>query len=312
MRIAGDEALGRALVAAGGEALRHAHLMSHDLSERPPLPDPPGYRLTDVDRPAADLMDAFRAAYPPGHSITATRPYEHALATLDDYLSGRAFGPLLRGSGLAVDRDGAVAGGHPDRHAARRPAAQRTVADRAVPAPRAPRRRPRAARARPRARRRPALGLLVTEGNPAGGYTTRSASGSCIPRCGADLTRNARSSAATRPGSSANGQCPLSGRTTQTSALRERLALALGAGGRTGTGRARPRARARARSSGAQHAPRPLAGADRRPTGRARSTARRVAASKSSYMRSTNSAGRPRGLPSPQQHPEARAAWSWP
>ena len=35
MRIAGDEALGRELVAAGGEPLRHAHLMSHDLVRAP-------------------------------------------------------------------------------------------------------------------------------------------------------------------------------------------------------------------------------------------------------------------------------------
>ena len=80
MRIAGDEPLGRELVAAGGEQLRHAHLMSHDLSVRPSLPDLPGYRLTDVDRPAADLMDAFLAAYPPGHPDHRGEPYERALA----------------------------------------------------------------------------------------------------------------------------------------------------------------------------------------------------------------------------------------
>src|SRR5918994_753766 len=53
MRVAGDEALGLALVAAGGKALRYGHLLSHGLAERPEWREPPGYRLTDVDRPAA-------------------------------------------------------------------------------------------------------------------------------------------------------------------------------------------------------------------------------------------------------------------
>jgi GNAT superfamily N-acetyltransferase len=110
MRIAGDEPLGLELVAAGGRALRHAHLMSHDLAERPALPEPAGYRLTDVDRPAADLMDAFRAAYAPGHPDHRDEPYERALAAIDDYVRGGEFGPLRRGSWLAVAPDGAVVG----------------------------------------------------------------------------------------------------------------------------------------------------------------------------------------------------------
>ena len=35
MRVAGSEALGRALVAAGAAPARHAHVYSHDLRERP-------------------------------------------------------------------------------------------------------------------------------------------------------------------------------------------------------------------------------------------------------------------------------------
>lgn len=110
MRIAGDEALGRALIAAGGRVLRHAHLMSHDLAERPEWHEPAGYRLTDVDRPAADLVDAFRAAYPPGHLDHREESGEQVLTLLDGYLQGREFGPLLRGSGLAVVPDGPVVG----------------------------------------------------------------------------------------------------------------------------------------------------------------------------------------------------------
>jgi GNAT superfamily N-acetyltransferase len=167
MRIAGDEAVGRELVAAGGKALRHAHLMSHDLSERPADPELPGYRLTDVDRPAADLMDAFQAAYPPGHPDHRVEPYEQALRTIDGYLEGREFGGLLRGSGLAVAPDGAVAGailigtlpGDPPlngpwiievfRHPAH-PGVGRALLERALAIADVP-----------------ALGLMVTEGNPA-------------------------------------------------------------------------------------------------------------------------------------------------
>jgi GNAT superfamily N-acetyltransferase len=106
MRIAGDEALGRELIAAGGKATRHAHLMSHDLAERPGWHVPTGYRLTEVDRPAGDLMDAYLAAFPPGHVDHRPNPR----GDLENDLAGVEFGPLLRGSGLAVDEDGAVAG----------------------------------------------------------------------------------------------------------------------------------------------------------------------------------------------------------
>jgi ribosomal protein S18 acetylase RimI-like enzyme len=104
MRIAGDEALGRALIAAGGKATRHGHLMSHDLAERPVWSEPPGYRLTDVDRPAADLLDAYVAAFPPAHVDHRPEP----LADLEKDLAGAEFGPLLRGSGLAVRGDAVV------------------------------------------------------------------------------------------------------------------------------------------------------------------------------------------------------------
>jgi hypothetical protein len=163
MRIAGDEALGRALVAAGGRATRHAHLMSHDLAARPDWSDPPGHRLTDVDRAAADLMDAYRAAYPPGHVDHRPDPQ----IDLEKDLAGVEFGPLLPGSGLAVGEDGAVAGavllgtlpGDPPlngpwvielfRHPGHR-GVGRALLERALALVDGP-----------------ALGLMVTEGNPA-------------------------------------------------------------------------------------------------------------------------------------------------
>jgi GNAT superfamily N-acetyltransferase len=166
MRVAGDEPLGRALIAAGGRAVRHAHLMSHDLAERPERRGPPGYRLTDVDRPAVDLLDAYRAAYPPEHPDHRDEPPERSLADLESYLDGTAFGPLLRGSGLAVQGD-AVAGailvgtlpGDPPvngpwvielfRHPSHR-GVGRALLERALALADGP-----------------ALGLMVTEGNPA-------------------------------------------------------------------------------------------------------------------------------------------------
>ena len=172
MRIAGDEALGRALIAAGGKPLRHAHLMSRDLARDPApgqWPDAPGVRLTDVDRPAADLVDAFRAAYPPAHPDHREEPPERTLADLESWISGRDFGPLLAGSGLAVAPDGTVAGAilmgtlpgdppengpwvielfrHPDHRGIGRPLLERALALATVPV----------------------LGLIVTEGNPARG-----------------------------------------------------------------------------------------------------------------------------------------------
>ncbi len=169
MRIAADEELGRALVAAGGELTRHGHLMSRDLAERPAWREPPGYRLTDVDRPATDLLDAYVAAFASGHVDHRDQPPERALAELESHLAGREFGPLLKGSGLAIAPDGTVAGaillgvleGDPPlngpwlievfRHPAHR-GVGRSLVERALAITDAP-----------------GLGLMVTEGNPARG-----------------------------------------------------------------------------------------------------------------------------------------------
>jgi GNAT superfamily N-acetyltransferase len=166
MRIAGDEPLGKALIAAGGTTVRHGHLMSHDLVERPRSRGLPAYRLTDVDRPAADLVDAYRAAYPPGHPDHRDQPPERTHADLQGYLDGKGFGPLLRGSGLALHDDavvGAILLGtlpgdppldgpwvielfrHPDHRGVGRALLERALA----------------------LADGPALGLMVTEGNPA-------------------------------------------------------------------------------------------------------------------------------------------------
>jgi GNAT superfamily N-acetyltransferase len=103
-RIAGDEALGRALVAAGGRATRHGHLYSYDFARRPPSRSwsaPPGIRLTDIDRPAADLVAARLAAYQPDHPDRADIPEDNA-AELHELIYEGRFGPLRAGSGIAV------------------------------------------------------------------------------------------------------------------------------------------------------------------------------------------------------------------
>jgi GNAT superfamily N-acetyltransferase len=111
MKIAGDEALGRALIAAGGTKLRHGHLFSYDFRAQtpPPWEAPPGIRLTDVDRPVADMLASYQAAYPPDHPDHDFLPGDDA-EELEAVIVGERYGPLLRGSGLAVGEDGAVVG----------------------------------------------------------------------------------------------------------------------------------------------------------------------------------------------------------
>jgi GNAT superfamily N-acetyltransferase len=111
-RIAADEDLGRALLAAGGTKKRHGHLYSYDFRRTQPLSTwdtPTGIALTDIDRPAADLVPARMAAYPPDHPDAALVPEDHE-AELDQLVYGGQFGPLLAGSGIAVADGGAVAG----------------------------------------------------------------------------------------------------------------------------------------------------------------------------------------------------------
>jgi GNAT superfamily N-acetyltransferase len=113
MKIAGDEELGRTLIAAGGTKLRHGHLYSYDLRRNPPpktWDEPPGIRLTGIDRPVADMVPSREAAYPPGHPDHGAVP-EDMETELHHYIYGRQFGPLLPGSGLAVADDGTVVGG---------------------------------------------------------------------------------------------------------------------------------------------------------------------------------------------------------
>jgi hypothetical protein len=97
MRVGGPVALGRALVAAGARPLRHAHVYSHALEAVPP--EPPGLR--PLDRPAADLLGAYDAAFGPGHPDRTEPALLHLGALMAE--------GLLGASGIAVD-DGRVVG----------------------------------------------------------------------------------------------------------------------------------------------------------------------------------------------------------
>jgi GNAT superfamily N-acetyltransferase len=122
--VSGSEAVGLALVAAGARRRRHAHVFSRDLHADPPPPwrpvgIPDGVRITPLDRPAADLVDAWRAAFPAGHpDHLGGPPPAHVEEELTDQIAGRTLGPLLPCSGLAVSGDHRVVAGIivTDRH----------------------------------------------------------------------------------------------------------------------------------------------------------------------------------------------------
>lgn len=116
-RVSGEEPFGRLLVAAGARPKRDCHVMSRDLVRDPAPSDwlepslPAGTRLTPVDRPAIDLAPAVIAAFPPEHPDYADIPSpEHPEVELEELMSGRLLGPLLRCSALAVGEDGEVVG----------------------------------------------------------------------------------------------------------------------------------------------------------------------------------------------------------
>jgi GNAT superfamily N-acetyltransferase len=105
-RIAGDEALGRALVAAGGVPRRHAHVYTHDLRDLPPAPV--GFRLAPLDRPAEELAPVLDAAFPPDHPDLVGRERQDPLTEVRELLIDERFGPLLPSSGVALDEAGRV------------------------------------------------------------------------------------------------------------------------------------------------------------------------------------------------------------
>jgi len=174
MLVCGDEELGRALVAAGGRQGRHAHVFSRDLRAAPADASgapPAGLRIVPADRPASELVAAFRAAYKRDHPDFRAHPYpDDPALELAPLLDGRQVGPLMAASALAVDVAGAVVGAAlvnrapgdpPDSgpwltqlfRSTAHPGAGRALLERVL--------------AGLTAAGEPALGLAVTAGNPA-------------------------------------------------------------------------------------------------------------------------------------------------
>jgi GNAT superfamily N-acetyltransferase len=112
--VSGREDLGGRLLAAGGRRLRHAHNLSRDLRRDPAPPGwaETGYGVVPYDAvPAAEIFPAWRAAYP------STHPDHHATddaALLEQEfaptLSGELYGPLLPCGGLLLRENRVVAG----------------------------------------------------------------------------------------------------------------------------------------------------------------------------------------------------------
>jgi GNAT superfamily N-acetyltransferase len=112
--VSGDEDLGGRLLAAGGRRLRHAHIYSRDLRSEPAPPEwaETGYGVVACDAvPPEEVFAAWRGAYPPGHpdhnAGDDTAALERDLAPM---ISGTSYGPLLPCGGLLLRDDRVVAG----------------------------------------------------------------------------------------------------------------------------------------------------------------------------------------------------------
>jgi GNAT superfamily N-acetyltransferase len=107
-KVAGHVELGRALMELGARPSRHAHVHSRDL-RRDPAPaewaDAPG--IGPLDRTAAELVDIYAAAYPPSHiDWVYSGPPKDYEADLAGVLDGTIAGPRLDASRLALDATG--------------------------------------------------------------------------------------------------------------------------------------------------------------------------------------------------------------
>jgi GNAT superfamily N-acetyltransferase len=113
-KVAGDVALGEALVDLGARPTRHAHAHSRDLRRHPAGPaaaPPPGVTIGPLDRDAHALTPVYEAAYPPDHvDWTYTGPPPDYGKDLAGILDGEIAGPRLDVSRLALDAAGRPAG----------------------------------------------------------------------------------------------------------------------------------------------------------------------------------------------------------
>jgi predicted N-acetyltransferase YhbS len=115
-RVACSPALARELIAVGGRAGRHAHVMRRSLSSAVPAAWGhdvfPGVDIVPVDCTPAALAPAMLAAHPPDHPDFEAGEDElvNVVARLKRMFEGREAGPVLGCSRVAIDGDGRVRG----------------------------------------------------------------------------------------------------------------------------------------------------------------------------------------------------------
>ncbi|MFI0462939.1 GNAT family N-acetyltransferase [Saccharopolyspora sp. 5N102] len=109
---------GEALLRAGARLKRHAHAMRRDLRADPPPPEwaeltpAAPLRVVACDRPASELLPAWREAFPPEHPDRGSGDDQQVLVELlQPLLAGRVLGPVLGCSALVVDAGDRVAAG---------------------------------------------------------------------------------------------------------------------------------------------------------------------------------------------------------
>ncbi|MEU4117317.1 GNAT family N-acetyltransferase [Kitasatospora sp. NPDC028055] len=109
--------LGQRLLAQGARALRHAHTLRRDLRADPPPADwagaplREGLRAVPCDRSPEELLEPWRAAFDPAHVDHFPGDDARALAErIGPLLAGKAIGPVLPSSLLAVDAEDRVVG----------------------------------------------------------------------------------------------------------------------------------------------------------------------------------------------------------
>jgi GNAT superfamily N-acetyltransferase len=104
------EDLAGLLIAHGAVVTRRGNRMARDLRTAPPPPrwggqrPPAAFRIVPCDRPARDLLGAWRAAYPADHPDHFRADDQTALRErLGPLLTGRLYGPLLPFSALVAN-----------------------------------------------------------------------------------------------------------------------------------------------------------------------------------------------------------------
>ncbi|MDR8414105.1 hypothetical protein MTP10_35920 [Nonomuraea sp. 3-1Str] len=113
--VTASEEFGAELMTRGARLIRHAHVISCDLSGAaalPSAPAPEGFRFVPCDRAPEEVLPAWRNAFPPGHPDHSPHTDEEVLRDeVAPLLRGELIGPVLPCSSLAVDMTDRVVAG---------------------------------------------------------------------------------------------------------------------------------------------------------------------------------------------------------